>query len=208
MYSKMIGSTLALGLCLLGSSGQVRAQAADESAQYEWFPSPKVALLNCGANAMALSGGYLNETDGTLSTVGWFEVPAGANSGGLPMPSDKFFVRIESEDPATEADSDTLVVTFPDIPTRELCARVPGFNFNIGESADGVFVDALDGTAASVPANCEGDGYEMLTYYEIDASEFSNEGEFGVECDAAGCKIIEASEDNPVPVGFRECPDV
>jgi len=189
MYSKMIGSTLALGLCLLGSSGQVRAQAADESAQYEWFPSPKVALPNC-------------------STVGWFEVPAGANSGGLPMPSDKFFVRIESEDPATEADSDTLVVTFPDIPTRELCARVPGFNFNIGESADGVFVDALDGTAASVPANCEGDGYEMLTYYEIDASEFSNEGEFGVECDAAGCKIIEASEDNPVPVGFRECPDV
>mmetsp|Transcript_3396 Transcript_3396/g.8424 ORF Transcript_3396/g.8424 Transcript_3396/m.8424 type:complete len:185 (+) Transcript_3396:331-885(+) len=142
MYSKMIGSTLALGLCLLGSSVQVRAQAA-ESAADEWFPSPKVALLNCGANAMAVSGGYLNETDGTLSTVGWFEVPAGANSGGLPMPSDKFFVRIESEDPATEADSDTLVVTFPDIPTRELCARVPGSSFNIGESYDGAKSNAL-----------------------------------------------------------------
>ena len=205
MYSKMIGSTLALGLCLLGSSVQVRAQAA-ESAADEWFPSPKVALLNCGANAMALSGGYLNETDGTLSTVGWFEVPAGANSGGLPMPSDKFFVRIESEDPATEADSDTLVVTFPDIPTRELCARVPGSDFNIGESSDGAFFDML--AEAPVPANCEGDGYEMLTYYEIDASEFSNDGEFGVACDAEGCTIIEASEDNPVPVGFRECPDV
>ncbi len=124
--SKAIASALALGLCLVSGA---RA-GTEDSPQSQWFPSPKVALLNCGETAMAVSAGYLNQTDGTLETAGWFEVPAGTNSGGLPMPaSEIFFVRIEVEDPKTVEDADTLVVTFPDFPTRELCARPPRLSF-------------------------------------------------------------------------------
>jgi len=233
-YSKaMIAGSLALGLCLAGSPGQVRASAdadlkevANEAAvavgdllleqlKTEWLPVPKASLLNCGDRDFLLSGAFYlpGPKNETLSAMGWFDVPAGDNSGSLPMPSDTFFIRIEAVEPSGDDDTpdDTKPVELPGLQTREFCARWPALDdledldYFVSEEPDGKFFDREVGLA--VPEGCGEDGYEMMPFYQIDASDLDEYDELGIQCDNDGCKIVKASEENPVPVGFRECPN-
>jgi len=128
------------------------------------------------------------------SGSGWTPAPAGKNSGKVPVSTNgTFYFRIESKGGEE--------VQLPDLPTRQVCTNpVHDSDYFYTYRMFDICDESSDATV---------DTYEMRTFYEVNAADFSNAGSVGVYCTDDKCNIMQAGNPklgmSPIPVDIRDC---
>ena len=150
------------------------------------FVGPGISVLNCRSTNMAFGVAFYNTKENDLSkNLGWTQLqdfaPAGKNTGKLPVPTDNemFYFRVFAAKGGEE-------VQLPDLPTKEFCTHHTK-------------------SAIIESETCDSDGYEMKSFYEVSAADFSNGGSVGVHCTDDKCEVIQAGPENAKPVEYRTC---